>query len=189
MGFFFGTRFIPFMKQLDTWSVHRWIKWYRRFSSRSTWCFPTRCGMISSVRLQRWESVSNLHTASSAHCWDMLHVWPWFQIRTELVYMSFVSTGFDIFYSCHGCTYVNYICWSKIRERSPDWMHKDSSWLSYFLYKKTCLSCYVFSWITVSVLEYVFVVGIKSLLRIGVCELTQTKSFDKEQISCWFLTF
>lgn len=99
---FFGTRFIPFMKQLDIWSVRRWIKWCRRFSSRSTWCFPTRCGMISSVRLQRWESVWNLHTASLAHGWGFLHVWPWLQIHILCWYL------FDVFYSCgQGFTYTN----------------------------------------------------------------------------------
>ena len=179
---FFGTRFIPFMKQLGIWSVRRWIKWYRRFLSRSTWCFPTKCGMISSVRLQRWECVLNLHTASSAHCWDILHVWPWLQLHMQLVYIYFVSTVFALFYICYGCTYINYICWSEAMERNPDWMHTDSSPLSYFLYKKTCLCCCIFSWITVSVLEYIFVVGIKSLLRFGMCELIQTESFDNEQI-------
>ena len=148
---FFGSRFIPFMKQLDIWSVHRWIKWCRRFSSRSTWCFPTRCGMISSVRLQRWECVWNLHTASSAHGWNVLHVWPWLQIHMELVYVSFVSIFFDVFYSCHGCTYVNYNCYTEAMERSPDWIWKDSSPLPYFLYKKTCLCCFIFPWISVLV--------------------------------------
>jgi len=61
-------------------------------------------------------------------------------------------------------------------------MHKDISPLSYFLYKKTCLYCFIFSWTTVPVLEYIFVVGIKSLLRFCICELIKTKSFDKEQI-------
>jgi hypothetical protein len=179
---FSGTRFTPFTKQLDIWSVHRWIKWCRRFSLRSTWCFPTRCGMISSVRLQRWECVWNMRTAPSAHGWDILYVWLWLQIHMELVYISFVSTFFDVFYSCHGCKYINYICCTEAMEGSPDWMHKDSSPLSYFLYKKTCLCCFIFSWITVSVFEYMFVVGIKSLLRFCIYELIETKGFDKEQI-------